>query len=308
MGIQEINKRRNESQERVIEILAEKDQHDKFIELCGLAGEYVIDPSILARSKYNAIIAKTATLYDGVAGPEDKVNAEKNIRECDLALVESKKNLETVLNEIKTINNSNLTESKEDLYNFVTENIKVLDDALEYSKKVLNGKYDEVEDKLGSDIKIENKEVVEVKPTVKEDNNVDLGEKVIAQEPYVEKKPEEEKSVFEDLNAELDEAIKPVHDDITDLKIEMDNIDNEVKPEEEDIVAELEHSIEASDVFNDISPLTEEEESPLSFVNEKMVSAASVDEGPVRVDEVIEVGAPEEEMEEEKAQARRLAA
>lgn len=296
-----INKRKSESEAKVIAYNEAIADHKKFQGLCESAVKCKVDPKVIRMINYNAINAKNAIENSDVAGPNDRIDAEQNIKDGIINLKESKNNLESILKDTEDINCEDLISSKNELQIFIKSNISSCEIALKYSQSVLNGEFNkDLEKAFNMEIDNQNKDFDTV--------SYDFGEKVVSEEPY------EENDMFKDLDKALDEAIAPVETDINDLNVDLDNINNDIKldditPVETDVVSDLEESVEPSGLFEEAAPLEDTEDQPLAIENdEEIVSAASVDEGPVRVEEVIEVGAPEEEMEEEKSKSRRLAA
>lgn len=291
----------------VEELKDEIAQNEVLIKSCDDAVNSLTDEKVTKKIKYNSIIAQNASLNPDVAGPEDKDNAEQNIKESTIQLMDSKKSLETVLENIASVDNANLIEDKGKLEAFVKENIESCNNWLDYSQKILNGEYDVI----NAEEKEEVEQLDEEVETLVDDE--ELGDKVVSVEPY-EEDLDLESDIndisLEDLDKELDEAISDVHENIVDIKSDLDDIDSldgdYVVPVDEPKETNLEDTLTSLNIPNEVQ-LEETSEEPL-VVDNGIEEATNIDEGPVKVVAVEEIGAPEEVQEEEKGQSRRLAA
>ena len=300
-----IIQRKNESAAKVEAYKDAIKDHEKFQNYCKEAMDNKVDPKVIRKINYNAVIAKNAYENSDVAGPNDRSDAIKNIDDCIVNLKESSNNLDIIKKEVNKLTCADLEESKNELQVFIKNNIDSCNTAIEYSQSVKNGEFDkDLENKFNETIANQDK-------AFEETEGYDFGDKVVSEEPY---ENVEENDMFKDLDKALDEAIAPVESDINDLNVNLDNIENDIEidditPVETDVVTNLEENVEPSGLFEEAAPLEETEDQPLTIDNtDEIVSATSVDEGPVKVVEMLEVGAPEEEVEEEKSKSRRLAA
>lgn len=292
----------------VQELNNEINQNKILIKSCDEAVAALIDEKVTKKIKYNSIIAQNASMNPDVAGPDDKEKAEKNIEESTIQLTDSIHNLKKVEEDIKAIDNANIIKDRDALNEFIQENVEICENWLEYSQKVLKGEYDVIDAK---------KEETHIEEAVEEVNQEeDLGDKVVAVEPYVEKEEvvddvENDILLMDDLDKELDEAINSVHDNIVDIKNDLDTIDSPEEelpvPDEEPIVTDLEDTLTSINLLDEETKLDEIEEEPL-VIDNGIVEGTNIDEGPVKVVKVEEIGAPEEVQEEEKGQSRKLAA
>ena len=296
--------------ERVKNHQEEIRQNEMFIKCCDDTSLSIADQAVFKKIKYNAMNAKNAAENPDVAPVDDKERAETAIKDASVQLMTSKKNLEVILNNLNEVNRSSLENEVNDLRNYVSSNKELDEKWINYSQDVLNGNYYEFnekeeveyhEEKLNEYSEPENviqdtKE--EVEPVEETKNEVEEENKVVSIEPFNKEEKSDFDTLSQELDAELDKALKPVQQDIA-------NINSEVVPEfdlaQTEPISDL-NSVEPTDFFS----FNTEDEKKEEKVDETIESAMNVDEGAVKVVKVEEVGAPEQTQDEEYT--RRLSA
>ena len=301
--------------ERVKNHQEEIRQNELFVRCCDDTSMSIADPAVFKKIKYNAMNAKNAAENPDVAPVDDKDRAETAIKDASVQLMTSKKNLEVILDNLNEVNRSSLEGEVADLRNYVSDNKELDEKWINYSQDVLNGNYYEFNEKekveyqkqeeVFEDLSNEPNNVVEetnevIEPVVEEPQEVAEEEKVVSVEPFVRKENTEIDALSQELDAELDKALKPIQEDINNIKGELEP---EIAPVEPEIVDNTDLSnAEPADFFSFNSDIEPKEDK----VEETIESAANVDEGAVKVVKVEEVGAPEQNQDEDYT--RRLAA
>ena len=294
--IEDVNEQNKESKARVKEIDEEKAQELRFQDLVEQALECKIDPKILKKVKYNALNAKNAAANPDVAEPNDRSNAEDNIKNCNVNLIESVKKSESIKDACDK--ELSLDRRADALRRFVNFNKNLCEIAIEYSDSVVKGEFDaNLENRFNMELQnqdnpyssLKNEEVVEAEP-----------EKVTAEEDYM---PEVELD-FGSLDQELENELN--NNDNNEVEVTLDNIDGvdditaEITPIETTEENDLNNTIETTSLFAEDAPLEEEEEQPLTMENN--------DSELIKVVDIEEVGAPVLDEEEENTKSRKRAA
>ena len=238
-------------------------QNEMFIKCCDDTSKSIADPAIFKKIKYNAINAKNAAENPDIAPADDKERAEVAIKDATIKLMASKNGLEEVLTNLNDINVNNLESEVNDLRSYVSDNKELDEKWFNYSKDVLTGKYYEFNEK--EVVEYHKQEEVIEEPeheyTLEEetiDEPVVEEQKVVSSEPYVEKEDSKIDKLYQELDAELDQTIKNVQEDITNLK---DNTEPVLPP------TEPEPTIESPSVFESTPTMELQQEPVTDFSN-----------------------------------------
>ena len=302
---------KNQCEERIKGLQEEIRQNEMLAKCCDDATKSIANPSVIKKIKYNASNARNAAENPDVAPADDKERAEKAIEEASVQLMGSKNNLEVILQNLNQVVSASLINEVSSLTNNINANKDLCEKWIGYSKDVLNGNYYEMneQEEVVTDT-VEEAEIIEpeeeqvqtyeeVTPVV-EENPVE--QQVVSVEPFEKKEETDFDKLTEELDAELDKALKPVQEDIANIQTELTE-NNDITPIEPQPIDSIDNITEPADLFS----LDQNEPSAeVAPVAEETMSAANVDEGAVKVVKIEEVGAPEKTDSEEYT--RRLAA
>ena len=324
---------KNKCLQTINDLKEEIKQNEMLAKCCDDTTISLVNPSIIKQIQYDSRSAENAAENPDVARDGDKERAEKGIQDSNIKLLESKKNLEQVIENLGFVTSPNLVADVDNLKSFIVKN-KEKDEAwLEYSQDILNGNYHEFVEKVEEPV-IEEEKEEEIQEEVVENNQEEVQEEEVIEEeqPVVEEtkeepvisvepfNPEQDFSNYDssELDAQLDSAIQLVSNDVEDLKdsvvledekepeitstvenFEDTPIDNEVEitPVEEPVVSDLDNITEPADIFSFDEETKVESVEPVSV--DTFESGMNVDEEPVKVESVEEVGAPEETFEDQ---------
>ena len=297
-----INKIIEESSAKIKDYTKIIEDCEKTIKVCDNIKKYSVDPKVIKKVKYNAIIAKNALENADVAGPNDRVVAEQNIRDCNVNLMESKSNFEQLEKDIKKITSDVLVGDINRLDGIIARNSHSCDTAIEYANSVIKGEINkELENKFNMEMNDGIKGYGSFQNEVNEEENIELNDKVVGEEDF---EPNVEID-FGALGQELDEAVNSNEEE--EVQVNLDDIDNvdditaEITPVETPEVDDLSNTIETTSLFTEDAPLEEEEEQPLTMENNDSELIKVVDIEPVVSQDL------EEEQEEVKTRGRKAA-
>ena len=255
------------------------------IKMCKNIISFTIDPKVIKKVKYNAIIAKNALENSDVADPNDRVAAENNISECNVSLMESKTNFAKFAKDIEDIKSDVLKGDVNILKGIIERNAKSCQYAVDYADSVIKGEFSkEKEQKFYMAMRTDERDYNSVSESI--------DDKVVSEEDYT---PDID---FSALGEAVDEEVNmPQNIDEINLDVSEEIDDNNEMPLESTVV----DTIDSTSLFTESAPLEEEEEKPLSF-----------EETDSELDKVVyieDIGAQEleEEQEEVKSRGRKAA-
>lgn len=324
---------KNDSLEKVQALKEEIKQNELLIRCCDdIASKGIVDPLVVKKLKYDAMNAKNAAENPDVASPEDKERAEKGVEEGAVQLKRTQQALDTILANLDYVNSESVIDAKNDLVKYVNESLDKCLNYIDYSQDIMNGNYHDlvekeevVEEPKKEETTEEIKDDIE-EPVVEEEKEEEVIEpveeiKVVAEEPVEEKidtveafNPDNFDELTKQLDEELEGALKPVEDDIQTLHNDLDAtapiaINDPVLTDINTVTEPSELVVEPLLNNNeDIIPVVENEETTPVVNNDEIISANNVDEGPVKVVKVEEVGAPEQTDDLDRGFGRSLAA